>query len=476
MLEPGQQSEGNLLDLPNFYDDDGLDDEESRPSRPWWRSPTGIGGIAAVLIVVLLIGSFAVIRSRPMPITYHYTTVSTGNLVTTVSATGTVQAATYDVNFSGSGTISAIDVKLGQQVSAGKVLATLNSASLQQAVNQAQVQVDQAYDTEQQALAKCSSEGANAPVDCVQLAEDQYASAYQSLQNAQANLANDTLTAPHAGTVTAINGVVGGTPGSGSSSSSSSSSSGSSAFIEITDLTSLQVLASVDEADIGNIAANQPVTFTVSAYTSSIFRGEITYISPIGASTSSVVTYPVTVDVSSPTGASGGSSVSSTTSNQLLPGMTASLTIITAQRSGIVLLPASAETFARTAVTSGYVTRAQEVAALTTARQMLTSLLAKTPTVEKDKPTATVVAERSKGKWVAKPVVLGLSNGSSYEVLAGLQSGEQVVIGVTGGTATPVATTSGGSGTGTGRGGGGFGGGGGGFGGGGGGFGGGGGG
>jgi HlyD family secretion protein len=467
MLEPGQHTESNLLDLPNFHDDEEIEDDLLQPSRPWWRRPKGIAIIAGVLLLALLVGSFAVIRSRPQPITYQYAPVTTGNLVTTVSSTGSVQAAVYNVNFSGSGTISEIDVKIGQQVKTGQVLAKLDSTSLQDAVNQAQLQADQAYDTEQQALARCSSEGVNAPPDCVDLAENQYAAALQSLQTAESNLANDTLKAPHTGTITVINGVVGGAPGtSNTTASSSSSSSGSGSggtFIQIVDLTSLQVLASVNEADIGSLAVNQPVTFTVSAYSTRIFRGVVSYISPIGQSSSSVVTYPVTIDVSStpPTGGFGSASSSSSAaaSDILLPGMTASVTIITAQRTGVLLLPASALTFARTAAAStggGILSRAQAVAALTQARQMLNTLLASNPTAEQDKPSATLVVERASGKWVAKPVILGLSNGTDYEVLAGLSSGEQVVTGEIGGNVTPVAASS----TGSGRGAGGFGGGG----------------
>jgi multidrug efflux pump subunit AcrA (membrane-fusion protein) len=422
-----------------------------------------------VLLLALLVGSFALIRSQPRGITYQYATVATGNLVTTVSSTGSVQAALYDVSFSGSGTIAEIDVKAGQQVKTGQVLAKLDSTSLRDAVNQAQLQADQAYDTEQQALAKCSTEGANAPPDCVDLAENQYAAALQSLQTAENNLANDTLKAPHAGTITAINGVVGGPPGTSNTTSSTSSSSSSSSggtFIQIADLTSLQVLATVNEADIGSLAVNQPVTFTVSAYSTRVFRGVVSYISPIGQSSSSVVTYPVTIDVSSTpttTGAAGSGSTSSGAagSDILLPGMTASVTIITAQRSGVLLLPASALAFARTAAasTGGILSRTQAVTALTQARQMLNTLISSNPTAEQDKPSATLVVEQTNGKWVAKPVILGLSNGTDYEVLAGLRSGEQVAIGEIGGNVTPAAATGAGSGRGGGFGGGGFGGG-----------------
>ena len=366
MLEPGRRNEGDLLDLPNFHDDEEFDDETLEPPRPWWRRPKGIAVIAGVVILALLVGSFAFIHSRGTPITYQYAPVTSGALVTTVSATGPIQSPLYDVNFSGSGTIAQIDVKLGQQVKAGQVLARLTATSLQDAVNQAQIQADNAYITEQQALARCSAEGSNAPFDCVQSAENQYALALQSLQTAEDNLANETLTAPHAGTIVAINGVVGGSPGTSdttsASSSGSSSSSGGGTFIEIADLSSLQVVADVNEADIGSIAVNQPVTFTVSAYSTRIFRGTITTVSPIGESSSNVVTFPVTITVDTSSGSTFGtaSNAAAAASTPLLPGMTASVTIITAQRTGVLLLPETATTFARTAIANGLLTRAQE--------------------------------------------------------------------------------------------------------------------
>ncbi len=220
MLEPGRRTEGNLLDLPNFHDDEDFDDENVEPARPWWRRPKGIAILSGILIVVLLIGGFAFLRTRPKPITYQYATVTTGSLITTISATGPVQSALYDVNFSGSGKIAEIDVTVGQQVKAGQVLAKLDPTSLQDALNQAQIQADEAYDQEQNAISQCDNEK-NPPPDCVQLAENQYAAALAALQTAQDNLANATLKAPHAGTVTQINGAVGGTPGTSTSSGSS---------------------------------------------------------------------------------------------------------------------------------------------------------------------------------------------------------------------------------------------------------------
>lgn len=466
------RSLADTLDLPGFFEDDEDSDdtgEELAPRQPWYRQRRWIATVAAVVIVALLVATFAVLRSQPKPITYTTAQVAQGNLITTVSATGPLQSATYDVNFSGSGTISEIDVQVGQQVKAGQVLARLNPQSLQDALNsaqtslnnaerslgftetQAQDSVNAAYATEQTALAKCGSDQ-----NCINQADDQYASAQasanaqvanaqdqvgaaqQALTTAQHNLANATLTAPHAGVVGAINGQVGGTPGSGGSSSggSGSSSSGSSGgFIQILDLSSLQVTADVNEADIGKIAVGQGAAFTVSAYGTKRFRGTVKTISPIGQTTSNVVTYPVTiaVDTSTLQGAN------------LLPAMTANVSITTAQRVGVLLLPASAVTYARSQLSKGTITRAQVLTAFQQAAQLLASAQASDPTAQQDNLTASFVLERTGGKWVVKPVVLGLTNGSAYEVLAGVSAGDAVVTGdSTGTTSTTTGTTAGG--------------------------------
>lgn len=486
----------DTLDLPGFFEDDDEfedDGEELAPRMPWWRQRRWIATIAAVVIVALLVATFAVIRSQPKPITYTTQQVAQGNMITTVSATGPLQSATYSVNFQGSGTIAEIDVQVGQQVKASQVLAKLNPQSLQDALNsaqtslnnaerslgftetQAQDSINSAYTTEQTALSKCGTDQ-----NCINQAEDQYASAQasanaqvanaqdqvgaaqQALTTAQHNLANATLTAPHAGIVGAINGAVGGSPGSGSSGSgsgsgSSSSSSGSGGgFIQILDLSSLQVTADINEADIGKIAVNQPAAFTVSAYGTKRFRGTVKTISPIGQTTSNVVTYPVTINVDS----------SNLQGASLLPGMTANVSITTAQRVGVLLIPTSAVTYARSQLSKGTVTRTDVLSAFQQAAQMLASAQSSDPTAQQDNLTASFVLQRSGSKWVVKPVVLGLTNGSAYEVLAGLSAGDSVVTADSTGTTTTTTTTGagglfgGGFGGGRGAGGGGFGGGG----------------
>ncbi|MFI5272870.1 MAG: efflux RND transporter periplasmic adaptor subunit, partial [Ktedonobacterales bacterium] len=342
-----------------------------------------------------------------------------------------VQAALYNLNFAVSGRIAEIDVRVGQQVTNGQVLAKLVTTTLQVALNQAQIQAYSAYDQEQNAIFACNNEK-SPPPECVQAAENQYAGSLAQLTTAQDNLASATLKATHAGVVTAINGSVGGTPGSGSSSSGSSASSG---FIQIADSSSLQVTAAINEADIGGIANGQTVTFTVSAYPSDVFRGTVSAISPVGQTSSGVVTYPVTitVDTSRLQGAS------------LLTGMTANVTITKQQRVNVLLLPASAITFARAAANAsagGFLTRAQLTSALTQARQLLLAAEQANPQLSQDTPAAAWVVERVNGKWVVKPVVLGLSSGTTYELLAGLGASESVVVGERNGSITTSASTS----------------------------------
>lgn len=487
MLEPRRAEtaiQGDLLDLPNFNDDDADsgDEEALAAKRPWWRQPRWIAIVSGVLIVVLLLTVPMIVRGMSKTtVTYSTAQVTQGNLTVTVSATGPVSSAIYDVNFSGSGKLAEIDVKLGQQVKAGQTLAKLDKTSLQDALNSAQAQVNSAqtslnnaynsrssvqtqtdaqinaaYAQEQQAITKC-----NGDANCINVAQTQYSSAVAQangqrssaqaqvnsadaqlqsaqaqLQAAQHNLANATVTAPHAGVVAAINGTVGGTPGASTTSSSSGSGSGG-VFIEIADLSTLQVLANINEADIGTLALNQPVRFTVSAYGTRRFSGTVSSISPLGQSTSNVVTYPVTIDVD-PQSLQGAT---------LLPSMTANVTITTAQHTGTLLIPVGAITFARQAVSpsSGLIARQDVLTALRQARQVATSLSTSGSSSgggnSLSAPTPAYVLERANGKWVVKPVVLGLTNGTAYEVLAGLSAGETIVSGQQGGTTTSTSTS-----------------------------------
>src|SRR5438445_4780501 len=401
MLEQRPGSED--LDLPSFADDEERDeDEKIEAAQKRARRRRRYITIAVVLLIIILVPVifFATRGLRMRRVTYQFRQVTQGNIALVVSATGPVQGTIYNADFLATGRVSEIDVKLGQSVNAGQTLAKIDSTALEDALKQAQASLQQQKDFGTQ--------------DAINVAQDQ-------VNTAQHNLDNAALTAPHAGVVTAINGAVGGmTTGGGSGSSGGSSAVG---FIQIVDRSSLQVQANVNESDIGGVAVGQAVSFTVNAYGSRTFHGTVGAIAPLGQNASNVVTYPVTINVD----------MKSIAGANVLPGMTASVTITIATQSNALLVPVDAINFAQA---STQISSSERDAALSQARQMMAGLQSGGTGGSKSNMTASFVLEPANNRWTAKPVVLGLTDGTSYEVLSGLTLGESVAVGVQGGGTT----------------------------------------
>ena len=331
-----------------------------------------------------------------------------------------------------------------QALTTAQVQASANNANAQNGVNTAQQALASAesqasssnsaaqntVNTATAALASAQA-SANASVTSqqgsVNSAQSQLQTAMVGLQTAQHNLANATLLAPHAGIVTTINGTVGGTPGvSASSTSSTGGVGGGGTFIQISDTSTLQILASVNESDTANLKVGETALFTVSAYGNRIFTGIVSAISPFGQTVSNVVTFPVTVDVNK----------DDLQNANLLPGMTASTTIVVVQRPNVVLVPVNAINFARTATGTfngipPLITTQQAASALAQARQQRTDLINLNPSVVQDNPIPAYVIEQpgDQSSFIAVPVVLGLTDDTYYIVLQGLSPGVIIVVG-----------------------------------------------
>lgn len=436
-----------------------------RPRRRTW-----IIALIVVLLTGLAAGGTIYIHNASQPaVQFSQATANTGNLAVKISATGPVDPnAEYDMNFLTSGSVKEIDVHIGQQVKRGQVLARLqiNKTSLENTIAQDQLGVTSAQDglnaaeaalgnteasnaaalkvardDEKKALAACQSGGGTSSgtptptptPECRQLARDQYAQAQRQaeasnasgqnsvvsaqdslnsnvaqLQAAQNNLndalANAKMTAPVDATVASISGVIGQNIGSSSSS----------AFMVLTDTSKLSIAAQVNEADIGNIQVGQSAQFTVAAYPSQTFRASVSAIETVGQTSSNVVSYKVdlAVDQNSLNGA------------RVYPGMTATISITTAERIGVVLIPNAALSFLTTAIQSGEVDR--------------TALAAALPGKVQGSGTAQgsrrIVLELRNGKLVPVSITTGLTDGQYTEVLSGLHSGDRVVVGQTGGS------------------------------------------
>ena len=317
-----------------------------------------------------------------------------------------------------------------KQLETAQAQSNVQNTSAQNQVNTAQKQLQTA-----QAQANAQNTTAQGQLNS---AQSQLNTAQAQFATAQYNVNNTILKAPHDGVVAAVNGTVGGTPGVTGATTAASTTGGSGTFVQIVDLSSLQIQASINEVDIGGIAVGDSVQFSVSAYPDQTFTGKVVAISPLGQTVSNVVSYPVYINVD-PTG-----------NFNLLPGMTASATIVTDERPGVLMVPASAVTFARAAISAnsssrnGTIDQSQADTALATARQMLQNLQQRNPNLSKDKPTPAFVLERINGNIVVKPVVLGLTNGTTYVVLDGLTSHDSVVIGTQ--TATQAQGNAGGGG------------------------------
>ena len=103
-------------------------------------------------------------------------------------------------------------------------------------------------------------------------------------------------------------------------------------FTIANDLSQMQVIADVDEADIGNVNDGQRVTFTVDAFPDDVFEGSVTQVRLQPTTTSNVVTYEVVVNAPNP-------------DMKLKPGLTANITVYTLQKDSVLLVPSKALRF-----------------------------------------------------------------------------------------------------------------------------------
>jgi len=300
------------------------------PARLSLRRPSV--AVNAVLGVALIAGAFWAYETIKGPATGTAASAATrtvavqqGTVTQSVTASGTVESAsTANASFVTGGTVTAINVQVGDVVKKGQVLAKVDPAAANRTLDAAEADLTAANDS----LTRAQDAGSDTST-----AENAVTEAQLSVDEAKAAVTGTVLKAPMAGTVTAVNGTLGSTSsGTGSSSSSSSSggqssgggqstggaatsssssSSSSSGFIDLADLTRMQVTASFAEADATKLKEKQVATVTWNALSGTSQSGKVLTIDPSATTSNNVVTYGVTLSLDKvPTGAKVGQTVS----------------------------------------------------------------------------------------------------------------------------------------------------------------------
>lgn len=331
MTETGAlQAEASPVDLTAELP---LDDENVLAESPppfWKRNRWPLVAVGVVVVAAAIALPLWLTAGSSTPVGLSVTTVivpvTTSTIQQTVTSSGTIEPSSQaNLNFAVSGTVTAVDVKAGQTVTAGQTLATVDTTALSEQVNAAQAQLIAAND-------RLASDEANS-ASTSQIDSDQASvtSAESSLSTAQTNLSDASLTSTIAGTVAQVNLTVGqqvsgtgtgngsggnGTGGTGSSGSGGTGATGSSSGeIEVIGTDSYIVNATVDDTQIGQIADGDQVQITPSSSastprgSSTTVYGTVGSISLIGSQSSNVTTFPVVIDVTgNPSGLYAGAS------------------------------------------------------------------------------------------------------------------------------------------------------------------------
>lgn len=352
--------------------------------------------IAMTVVVIIAMAAWALSGGKEKEeINFKQEKVSLQTLQNSVTATGTIEAVTsVTVGTQVSGIVNKLYVDYNSQVKKGQVIAELDKTNLLSELNTAKANMASAqsqlnyqsanmkrYQTLYQKGLVSADDYENALLTYRQ-AKEQVASAKEKVQQAQTNLGYATITSPIDGTVISKSVEEGQTV--------AASFNTPELFTIAKDLTNMQVVADVDEADIGAVKEGDRVTFTVDAYPDDTFEGTVKQVRLQATTTNNVVTYEVVISAQN-------------ADLKLKPGLTANVTIYTQERTGVLAVANKALRF--------------------------------TPTKETVGKDMKIVDCKGKNKvWTldgktltAHPVSIGQTDGMHTEITKGLKAGQQIV-------------------------------------------------
>lgn len=360
--------------------------------------------VVAVVIIIAIVAWALSGGKKEEQITFDTAAVAPANIMNSITATGTIEPVTsVTVGTQVSGIVSKLYVDYNSVVKKGQVIAELDKTNLMSQLNSAKTQLAMAqsqlnyqttnfnrYKNLYQKGLVAADDFDNAKLSYTQ-AKEQVASAKEEVQRAQTNLGYATITSPIDGIVLSKSVEEGQTV--------AASFSTPELFTIAQDLTNMQVVANVDEADIGDVKEGERVSFTVDAYPDDTFEGTVKQVRQEATTTNNVVTYEVVISAPN-------------ADLKLKPGLTANVTIYTAERKGVLSVPSKALRFTPQKETIG-----------------------KMKIVDQTGNAKNKVWSIEGNSIVAHKVNIGMTDGTNTQILNGISAGIKVVTGlnVTGG-------------------------------------------
>lgn len=328
-----------------------------------------------------------------------------------VTATGTVEPVTLvDVGTQVSGIIDKLYVDYNDRVKAGQLIAEMDKVTLEAELEQSEARLASSK-TEYEYRMKnylrtktlyekelVSDSEYDEALYLYETAKNAYEENKASIIGVRRNLGYATITSPIDGVVISRAVEEGQTVAAGFETPT--------LFTIANDLTDMQVVADVDEADIGYVSEGQRVEFTVDAYPDDVFRGTVKQVRLEATTESSVVTYEVVITAANP-------------DLKLKPGLTANVTIYILDRQDVLAVPSKALRFVPD---EGIMKQAGYAVAGAA-------------------PEGDIVWKQEGNIFVPVAVVAGVSDGEKIEILSGLEEGDTVAAGIKAETAVKAEKT-----------------------------------
>ena len=357
--------------------------------------------VGVIIVAGIAIWAFGG-QAKKRKVVYETATVDRANISNSVTATGTIEPVTeVEVGTQVSGIIDRLYADYNSVVTKGQLIAEMDKVTLQSELASQKATYDGAkaeYEYQQKNYERnkglhekqlISDTDYEQSLYNYQKAKSAFDSSKASLAKAERNLSYATITSPIDGVVISRDVEEGQTVAAGFETPT--------LFTIAADLTKMQVIADVDEADIGDVEEGQRVSFTVDAYPNDVFEGKVTQIR-LGATSSSssttttttVVTYEVVISAHNP-------------DLKLKPRLTANITIYTLDKQGVLSVPAKALRFTPAVPLVG------------------------SNAVVKDCEGEHKVWTREGDTFTAHPVSIGISNGIVTEITGGINEGTQIV-------------------------------------------------